>query len=157
MKANLLKHSSSFRKLFNPTLTLLLLLCICLTGFNSCKKYPDGPEFSLRTKKARLTGTWQLDKVLVNNADQTTLFLLYNPGYTVDIKKDETYTVITNNGSIEEGKWEFTNSKEHVRTTSTATVATVTDHRILKLENKALWLKSIDVTGNTVELHLKAK
>lgn len=149
-------HPSKYSKIFHKCI-LLILLSVSITGLNSCKKYPDGPDFSLRTKKARLTGTWELDKALVNNVDQTTLFLLYNPGYTVDIKKDETYTATTNNGTIDNGKWEFTNSKEHVKTTSTTTPGTVTDHKILKLENKALWLKSTDATGNTIELHLEAK
>ena len=29
----------------------------------SCSKYEDGPLISLRTKKARLTGTWNLEKI----------------------------------------------------------------------------------------------
>ena len=41
---------------------LLFTALACLLLF-SCNKYEDGPLFSLRTKKARLTGTWKLEKV----------------------------------------------------------------------------------------------
>ena len=39
----------------------------------SCKKYPDGPEFSLRTRKERLANTWKVDNYKINGTDFTSL------------------------------------------------------------------------------------
>ena len=43
-----------------------------LLGINACKKYEEGPSFTLKTKKKRLVGEWELesfndiDEVIVN-------------------------------------------------------------------------------------------
>lgn len=34
---------------------------VLLLNFTSCKKYEEGPAFSIRSKTARLTGEWTLD------------------------------------------------------------------------------------------------
>ncbi len=39
---------------------LLVAAVVVLFNFSSCKKYPDGPSFSLRSKTDRLTGTWKI-------------------------------------------------------------------------------------------------
>jgi len=39
---------------------LLLVLACGLMILQSCKKYEDGPAFSLRSKAARLEGKWCL-------------------------------------------------------------------------------------------------
>lgn len=141
------------------TKKIIALTCIAMLGvilFNSCKKYPDGPDFSLRTKKARLCGIWVMDTYKINGVDQTAFFNTVLPGYKIEINKDETYKSSTNAGVLEEGKWEFTHSKEYVKTTVTST-GTSNENEILKLENKALWLKNKDANNNSIELHLKAK
>lgn len=124
--------------------------------FQGCKKYPDGPAFSLLSKKQRLCGTWVMDNYIVNGVDQTTFFNTVLPGYKIEVKKDETYISSVNTGTIEEGKWKFTNNKEHVKTTVNSTGASV-DNQILRLKDKELWLKQIDVNNTTIELHLKEK
>ena len=137
-------------------LAIICMTVLSSTLFNSCKKYPDGPNFSLRTKKARLCGTWVMDTYKINGVDQTAFFNAVLPGYQLEINTNETYKSSSNTGATEEGKWEFTNSKESVKTTITLTGAT-NENEILKLENKALWLKNKDTNNNTIELHLKAK
>ena len=46
----------------NSTL-LLAAAAITVLNFQSCSKYEDGPAFSLRTKKSRLVGDWELVKI----------------------------------------------------------------------------------------------
>lgn len=36
---------------------------ITVLNFQSCSKYEDGPSFSLRTKKARVTGDWEVVRI----------------------------------------------------------------------------------------------
>ena len=52
-----------------------ILVCCLITilFFTTCKKYPDGPVFSLRTVLNRLAGTYELDKFIVNDIDSTNL------------------------------------------------------------------------------------
>ena len=61
--------------------SILLLFIVLAMGLSTCKRYPDGPWFSLRTKMARITGTdfrntkpmkhWGIEKYLVNGVDST--------------------------------------------------------------------------------------
>lgn len=144
------------KTLFTKSLLIICATALFSIAFNSCKKYPDGPSFSLLTKKSRLCNTWVMDKYIVNGDDQTSFFNTVLPGYKIEVKKDDTYTSSANTGTIEEGKWEFTNNKEHVKTTVNSTGAS-TDHQILRLKDKELWLKQTDANNTIIELHLKEK
>lgn len=50
-------------------LGIFALLTIVSAIFFSCAKYEDGPAFSLKTKKARLAGDWQIEKILVDDKE----------------------------------------------------------------------------------------
>ena len=47
----------------------LIILTLISCFLFSCSKYEDGPGISLRTKKARLTGTWEIAKINGQNPD----------------------------------------------------------------------------------------
>ena len=53
------------KKIFN-----IIILFAMVLPFG-CKKYPDGPCFSLRSSKNRVTGTWRVDKFYMDGADST--------------------------------------------------------------------------------------
>ena len=46
----------------------ILVVAVIITAFvlGSCGKYEEGPAFSLKSKKARVVGTWEVEKVLEN-------------------------------------------------------------------------------------------
>ena len=46
----------------NTTL-LLAATIVTVLNFHSCKKYDDGPAFTLRTTTARLTGEWEVVRI----------------------------------------------------------------------------------------------
>ena len=52
-------------------ITTGVLLMILLTTFSSCKKYEDGPFFSIYSKKERATGNWRFALVRENGVDKT--------------------------------------------------------------------------------------
>ena len=54
---------------------LIVILTILLVGV-SCTKFEEGPGFSIRTKKSRLIGEWELVEYMVDGADS-----LYALGY----------------------------------------------------------------------------
>lgn len=47
-----------------------LLFCFAFLLI-TCKKYPEGPLLSLRTKMARITGVWEVEYYEVDNIDST--------------------------------------------------------------------------------------
>ena len=95
-------------------------------GISGCKKYEDGPIFSLLTKKQRLTGEWEAKKV-ISDGDN-----LINQGMELELEFDsdgdfklkstvqytytnyygQTYTNTYNNQVT--GDWEFSNDKEEI-------------------------------------------
>ncbi|MBI4929161.1 MAG: hypothetical protein HY841_00240 [Bacteroidetes bacterium] len=57
-----------------------LLFCFCTLFFTTCKKYPEGPKVSLRTKMARITGVWDVEYYEVDGIDSTS-YILNSPYY----------------------------------------------------------------------------
>lgn len=53
----------------NKRILILLLIVFFLPG---CKKYEDGPIFSLYSKGMRVAGTWYFQSVLYGSKDSTT-------------------------------------------------------------------------------------
>ena len=65
-------------------LKTIILSGLCLLLFSTCKRYPDGPNFTLRTIKNRMIGTYDLDKFIVNGIDSTNLLPPCNVVNTID-------------------------------------------------------------------------
>jgi len=92
---------------------LLLGLLVVSIGFSACKKYEDGPVFSLLTKKQRLTGDWEATKFEVNNQN------VINQGYFVEFEFDKDGDFTDRNNLYDAvnsfyGEWEFSGDKEEV-------------------------------------------
>ncbi|MBI3502218.1 MAG: hypothetical protein HY063_10525 [Bacteroidetes bacterium] len=51
-------------------ISLLLAMAIVAITFNECKKYPDGPGLSLRSKTARMTDNWKISSYKINGVDE---------------------------------------------------------------------------------------
>jgi len=136
---------------------LIIAIGIITTG---CRKYPDGPDLSFRSKKQRLFGYWNMEKWIQNNVEDSAQ-LAYQRKF--GFAKDGTYyfsltdptigTVINFNGT-----WEFRDRKEQL-------VLGLDDPLngmqyevwdILRLTSKELWLENVS-SGNIVEWKLKAE
>jgi len=97
-----------------------LATTIALTG---CGKYEDGPNFSLLTKKQRLTGNWEMEKWIPYGQSN-----LINNGLNIDIEFDkdgnfnvQVITTYSNNygqtytnAYTQKGEWEFSSDKEEI-------------------------------------------
>jgi hypothetical protein len=129
----------------------LLLLSILLSAV-SCKKYPEGPLLSLKSKKARLAGEWQLEKVIRNGNDSTAYFIAYlGSNYRLIIKKHEVYWVQGNFPG--DGTWRLDDKKEIIYFKPTSASAPESAYDILRLKSRELWLKNTDENGNITETH----
>lgn len=58
-----------------------ILFSLLAIGIGGCKKYPEGPMISFRTKEQRIIGTWNIEKYLIDQVDST--YLKY-PSCTID-------------------------------------------------------------------------
>ncbi len=119
---------------------------VILLAFSSCGKYEEGPGFSLRTKKARITGTWKLDKTEVNGKVVENAFSVGG----ITFEKDGT-------GEVEAGgiavkfDWEFTDNKEKVKVTyEVMGDKTEMEMEILRLTNKEFWTTETKGDNTTV-------
>src|SRR4051812_28988231 len=97
-----------------------IVAIIFSVAFVSCKKYPEGPAFSLRSKKARLSNTWKIEQYKFNGVDSTSFAKnhLFN-GYFLNINKNGEYSFSYNLliGSLsfafnETGTWTFSEGKK---------------------------------------------
>lgn len=130
----------------------LFVLLIITTAFSSCKKYEDDGFISLRTAKARLTGTWKAEKAFDNQGnDVSSTFTSAN--YQVRFDKDGKFNVNANvliftlNAT---GKWEFVESKQSIKITM--------DPNQFNLENSTWKIKKLHggelhVTNADGEIH----
>ena len=55
-------------------IAVLLVVILSVATFESCGRYENGPEISLRSAKSRIVGEWHLADLLVNDKREQTLF-----------------------------------------------------------------------------------
>ncbi len=123
------------------TFQFSVLLLFAAFLMSSCGKYPEGPGFSLRSKKARVANTWEVEYSQDSDGDENTEDFENNT-YEFTKDGDATFTVNTAAGTFtQEGNWEFDNNKEDFvlifngnRNTS----------KILKLKNNEFWIADKD-------------
>ncbi len=130
----------------------LFILLIITSIFSSCKKYEDDGFISLRTAKARLTGTWKAQKAYDKEGkDVSSSFTSTN--YQVKFDKDGKFTVSATVflfNLVATGKWEFVESKQSIKITM--------DPNQFNLENSTWRIKKLHggelhVTSADGEIH----
>lgn len=113
---------------------------VVVLNFNSCK-YEDGPSFTFRSKKARLTGEWEIVKVGSLNVTN------YDVVWEFEKNGDWSQTYSYSSGGTSysytyNGDWEWKSDKEDLEVNQTDGGYTSTNRfQILRLTNKELWLE----------------
>jgi hypothetical protein len=131
-------------KFFTLAMAALLALSV-----QSCGKYEEGPGLSLRSKKARVAGTWKLSKSSTNGVDEP--LDADDKDDELILDKDGTMEVVDPGNGTFTGTWDFESDKEKLKFTfdfgggqSFSTSAT-----ILRLANKEMILETMDGTDKT--------
>jgi hypothetical protein len=120
---------------------------ILLSILFSCKKYEEGPAFSLRSKTERVANNWKVEKFFFNGNDQTSVLGSFTEAYT----KDGVYSYKW--GSISgSGKWAFEENNTQIKRNGVSGMASY-DLVILKLKEKEFWYYYIDGSDKH-EFHL---
>lgn len=136
-------------------ITFLLSYILFITA---CKKYEDGPAFSLITKKARLSNIWKVDTYYLNGKDKTTQYrgLVTREKLIIFQSGEFEYTEVSSwlwATPQYTGKWKLVNNKEYLEMTPDNSIIPIKTCRILRLKNKQLWLEERVSADSLVEYH----
>ena len=128
----------------------------------SCGKYEDGPGFSLRSRTARIAGSWAYEKVIVNGEDRTSTWFEPGEEITLEFTKDGGRTETGNDPQsgiwVRNGTWELTDNDENLSVKPLSSSSDIQVNKILRLTNKEMWyVYTSPFSGTTIEYHLKAK
>jgi hypothetical protein len=142
------------------------LLVIILIGFtllfSECKKYPEGPSISFRSKKERIANNWKLQKYIENDVDKTADFNNINTKWNLLTTKEGAYTITREFFGVatttEKGTWALTAGNKNFALTPTSisagTLPSPSSWQILKLFEKEFWVRSYDSNNKKIEYHL---
>ncbi|GAB4303254.1 MAG: hypothetical protein Kow0068_25640 [Marinilabiliales bacterium] len=116
---------------------MLAAAVLVMLNFNSCKKYDDGPTFSLMSKKARLTGEWEVVKIEGGQEPDDGELIL-------EFEKNGDFKVTYDYGSYSysyEGDWTWEDKKE---TLEIEIAGDKVEWEVKRLTNKELWFEDGD-------------
>src|ERR1051326_254623 len=142
----------------------LLFFLVAFALLESCKKYPDGPWISLRSKKARIQGEWFIENYFVDNVDSTSLYNPISSGTSFSYNFQAGSELRFNSTPVS-GIWDFDNHKRDIvigvtyRNTNFPNifilpVGNANNWKVLRLTMKNFWLQS-SINGKTYEVHFK--
>ena len=122
------------------------MLFIFLAGIlSTCKKYPEGPLISLRTKVQRLTGTWKVEKYLIDGADSTAIKYPVECSYRITNKEHTTQIFDRCGSSQSQSEWDFNENRTSLIFKSSGSPLFLTkpiEWKIMKLKFKEMHLQT---------------
>lgn len=141
----------------------IFLLIFLATVFSTCKKYPEGPFISFKTREHRVAGTWSVEKYFVNGVDSTAS--KYPPGCTISFFAKASiggHRSVYTRCEKSNGFWDFNKDCESimvwqnspiVKSSFFLEVVGKTEWKILKLRYKEMHLQT-EVNSNRYEMYL---
>lgn len=124
---------------FSIKLLSLALVGTAVVDLQSCKKYEEGPGFSLRSKTARLVGEWELVDGDNYDRDDELLYEFEKDGdFTAEYEYDSYYGDVT--GKVR-GDWQWLAGKETIEIELDSHTI---EYTIIKLKNTELILEDED-------------
>lgn len=129
-------------------LLVILLAGLMLPTLESCKKYPDGPFISFRSRTERVSHAWKVGSYTLNGTDLTGTMNTYVETYTKDGNYSYSWYILGGTS-----KWSFQNKDKEIQLNgvSSHSARTLT---ILKLEDTAFWYYYMDGNNNRNEFHM---
>ncbi len=115
---------------------LFAFIPVSILLLSSCGKYPDGPNFSILSRKSRLENVWVHKETAYANG---TVEQNPNPGYTTEFTSDGD-VIYTNDVLTLKGEWDLVNDKKDLMITYPDLGGSTFEIRRLKANE--LWLKN---------------
>ena len=129
---------------------------VILATISSCRKYEEGPNISLRTKKARITNNWKYESAQVNG-NEVSLDPYYAKQKHYFYRDGKYIQTIIDPVTLEacnlQGTWSLYDHDRKISITTknfSGNIDSTNEYSILKLYNKQMWLRTTD---NTREFH----
>lgn len=126
----------------------IFLFFLTIVSLPACRKYEDGPSFSLRTKKTRLVGRWLYQSYFTNGIEHK----IYGR-VTHVFREDGTTDFMSLSGG--DATWHFRNYKKEILVRSDDGSETKT-LVILRLTNDELWYTIVNFNNVVEERHFVA-
>jgi hypothetical protein len=147
------------KKIVKISIIALLVGSTAFT-FSGCGKYEDGPSISLLTKKARVAGTWGVEKYMVNGVDQTAAWRQVYSSENLIFDKAGTYSATYNTilgPFTDAGTWAFINDKANLQLISSSANSVADVWEIIRLTNSELWVRETGSITTADEFHYMSK
>lgn len=90
----------------------ILLFSLCVLILSACRKYEDGPAFTVLSKTERITKDWILNAVALETPGSTTNIIVQYPTMRLRVRKDSLIVLFSPITEKLYGTWEFAESKE---------------------------------------------
>jgi hypothetical protein len=147
IKSRIITIQIKWKSIMRKNTTCIITICLLLL-VSGCRKYDEGPYFSLRSKKARVVGKWNTEMWLVNKYEQ--IYML-DTNRTAEFTDDgkyyyHEYNPFTHIAINAVGDWSFRKDKEQLLLSLPGLADSVSYQLwdIKKLKNKELWLEFVD-------------
>jgi hypothetical protein len=133
------------------------LLFYTLLAGSACKKYEDGPYLSFKSREERISNTWKVDKVLINDEEITssTNLEFKNLKWTFSTNGNVTRSIDVNGQPFTvTGQWALQSNDEEIRIVINSQLYSEDSvWVILKLMEDEFWVLFV-VNSDTYEAHL---
>ncbi|MCI4667297.1 MAG: hypothetical protein MRZ79_03985 [Bacteroidia bacterium] len=106
-------------RLFKVHFFLSLTLIIGMGLLESCRKYDDGPTFSLRSREERVANTWTANSLTRNTIDETNLYETYTMKFGREGKLEWTTKKFDGDQEVIFADWELFRVDEEIKITLT--------------------------------------
>lgn len=120
------------QKLLLPAIMMIVVALLSVT-IQSCKKYPDDDTVSLRSRKERVSNTWDVENYKINGTDYTSLVSSYIETFKTNGDYNYSWGLLNGNGT-----WSFQNNDKEINLIGSDDQSSRTLF-ILKLEEKTFW------------------
>jgi hypothetical protein len=140
---------------------IIRITTLIILFFSSCKKYEEGPSFTLLSKKSRLANTWRIDSYFENGVDKTSDALILFQDFVLVIDKNnmkytKTFKAIGLLNYSETGTWSLSSDQVQLDFKPDDTNIQPYSWKILKLKNTSCGFSYVS-NNSTYKLYLLQK
>ena len=135
-------------------LKISVMIFIASFFLSECKKYPEGPLMSFKSKEKRVIGNYEVEAFLIDGADSTSQLTCINYSFYSNEGNHHVSSPICTTGGVSGEDWNFENHHNNLLiyvfpvgktpfpiTDSAAPPVSKISWTIQRLTNKQMWLK----------------
>jgi len=114
---------------------------VIVLNISSCSTYDDGPNFTLKSKKSRLSGTWEVVKVDGDRMEDGSITLEFDKNGDFSFSVEYSFYGYDINADYD-GEWEWADGKENIKIDYDE--GDDTEFHVTRLTNSEFWFEDED-------------